>query len=53
MRTHRLSPLGSALRMGLEPEREAPQGAMQARQFSNLHQDNNKSIVTTAVAENR
>ncbi|MCY1340755.1 hypothetical protein D9M68_368050 [compost metagenome] len=44
---------GGALRMGLVPAMEALQSAMQARQFSNLHQDNNKSIVTTAVAENR
>ena len=44
---------GGALRMGLAPAREALQSAVQARQFSNLHQDNNKSIATTAAPENR
>ncbi|MDT4862172.1 hypothetical protein FQZ97_968100 [compost metagenome] len=42
-----------ALRMGRSPAVEALQSAVQARQFSNLHQENNKSIATTAAPENR
>ncbi|MNF38875.1 hypothetical protein D3C81_2185020 [compost metagenome] len=47
----RQSSNSEGMRMGRTRSREAPQGAMQAGQFSNLHTDNNKNIVTTA--ENR
>lgn len=51
MRRQHSSRVG-ALRMGLAPAMAAPQGALQARQFSNLYTDNNKSIATTAASEN-